>query len=570
MARDIHGVNNLNKLFFSNYSLTYQIFFINLLISFFGFIAFIIFNYYIIQNDKKIQKQYDEVLSSLNNINDFLEKNSIVRVPLFDDSCQSLDKNKCIQNMYNKENLEWSEPLLEPTTAQKYIIQGYLNKIFEVKIYNDNLLNLVDTKKLFLSSQSQIEEIAIFDQNKNVYNIYKNYQEIYRNLFFKFYLNISKKKFEDNIIKKEHDINIVQETIRSRELIKKTYIDKENVVSQFFSIPIINNNSVYGVLIISYPIFTNNFSLELISFSLFNFYILFVIIMILLSFFFSRSLIMPIKTLTNLTLIERDKLNKKNKLLYPKRGDEIGILSKEIQAMSKDLKSQIDQLERFASDVSHELKNPLTSLYSATELLNNKKISDLNKQTLISNIYKDVKRMNILISDISNYTRLKAEVETENFEFINISSFISELIENYKENKKSIKIIQEIEQNSLYVLANINKLYRVFTNLIDNSMSIADKNSKILITVSNFKNQYVHVKIYDQGKGINFLHKDKVFERFYTDRDANNFNHTGLGLSIVKEILHSFKGEIMLIKTDNKKYSGACFMIKLPLKVKKN
>ena len=98
--------------------------------------------------------------------------------------------------------------------------------------------------------------------------------------------------------------------------------------------------------------------------------------MLILTFFFSRRLVRPIKLLSKLSVIEREKLSLSKKLEYPSRGDEIGKLSDEIQRMSFDLKSQIDQLEKFAADVSHELKNPLTSLNSASELLRNNQIAE--------------------------------------------------------------------------------------------------------------------------------------------------------------------------------------------------
>ncbi len=164
--------------------------------------------------------------------------------------------------------------------------------------------------------------------------------------------------------------------------------------------------------------------------------------MISLSFIFSRGLVSPIKKLSNLTILERDKVSNK-KIQYPNRKDEIGILSKEIQNMSLDLKSQISQLEKFAADVSHELKNPLTSLQSASELLLKDKLSEENKKLLIDNINKDIKRMNHLITDISNFTRIKAEVELAKNEFININDFIKEVSNYFSDNSKKIKIIVE-------------------------------------------------------------------------------------------------------------------------------
>ena len=174
--------------------------------------------------------------------------------------------------------------------------------------------------------------------------------------------------------------------------------------------------------------------------------------------------------------------------------------------------------------------------------------------------------MNRLISDIANYTKIKAEIETENFEYIKIPEFLKDIVEQYNDNKKNIQILIESSQNNKTVLANRNKLSQVFYNLIDNNISILDKNKKILISLENKDDQHIHIKIYDQGKGIPMELAEKVFDRFYTDRDVNRNNHTGLGLSIVREIIRSFRGSIRIIKSDRAEYSGACFIINLPLK----
>ena len=179
---------------------------------------------------------------------------------------------------------------------------------------------------------------------------------------------------------------------------------------------------------------------------------------------------------------------------------------------------------------------------------------------------KDIKRINRLISDIANYTKIKAEIETENFEYIKISEFLKDIVEQYNDNKKNIQILIESSQNNKTVLANRNKLSQVFYNLIDNNISILDKNKKILISLENKDDQHIHIKIYDQGKGIPMELAEKVFDRFYTDRDVNRNNHTGLGLPIVREIIRSFRGSIRIIKSDRTEYSGACFIINLPLK----
>ena len=134
--------------------------------------------------------------------------------------------------------------------------------------------------------------------------------------------------------------------------------------------------------------------------------------MFLLSIIFTRSIIRPIKALSYLVKVEKDKFNPPlNALNYPVRNDEIGGLSNNIQNMSRELKSQINELEKFAADVAHELKNPLANLKTSNELLAENKIKSEDKKLLFNNIIKDIDRMNRLISDISDYTRTQAEIK---------------------------------------------------------------------------------------------------------------------------------------------------------------
>ena len=563
MVLDIHGVNKYKRFNLSNYPLRLQIFVINLLIALFGFLFFIFFNIYLIQNDKNLINDFEYTEQNLFNIKNFLEKNSIARVPLFDDTCKRIDKKNCKNINELKNTLELSEPVLEPKITQQYILQNYLNKIFDVKIYNDDWIKLADTQDLY--SSSNVEESDLSDSIENSTEIYQLYNQFYQNLFREYYIKFIKNKFIDEVEKQKSDIVKVAQTIKTKTIIKKKFIDSDENIFQLFSSPIIFNESVYGVILISYPLLNNKQTLGIISFNLFNFYILFVLVMISLSFIFSRGLVSPIKKLSNLTILERDKVSNK-KIQYPKRKDEIGILSKEIQNMSLDLKSQISQLEKFAADVSHELKNPLTSLQSASELLLKDKLSEENKKLLIDNINKDIKRMNHLITDISNFTRIKAEVELAKNEFININDFIKEVSNYFSDNSKKIKIIVEEVDKNFVILANKSKLLQVFINIIDNSISIANKNTKILLQINSHDQNHVQVKIYDQGKGISLDDRERIFNRFYTDREFDRNNHTGLGLSIAREIILSFKGSIKLTVSDKNNYTGACFIIILPVR----
>tara|TARA_B100000686_G_scaffold339778_1_gene414410 strand:+ start:134 stop:1828 length:1695 start_codon:yes stop_codon:yes gene_type:complete len=560
-------VNNSKKFLLSNYPLIYQLFIINLIVSLIGFTFLLIFNFYLVQNDRNISQDYDFAFTQVNKITNFLEKNSILRVTLFNENCKNIENTK------NCENISFKAPELEPTRTQQYIIQNFFNEDIDVKVYNDNWIKFADTNDMYISTE--VEEIDLKTSLEDSIKFLDKYKYLYLDIFEKYRRKFIYSKHIESSWKLGSEINIVSETIKNKKILSRKFINKDKDILQILSSPILKNNKIYGVVIISYPLISNNVDIGLTSFNLFNFYIFFVITMLLLSFFFSKSLVLPIKELSKLTVIEREKVSSKKFVKYPIRKDEIGTLSKEIQNMSLELKSQIEQLEKFAADVSHELKNPLTSLQSANELINNNRIEEKNKQLLINNMSKDIERMNRLISDISNYTKIKAEIEIENFEYIQIDQFIESIVEEYLDNNKNIKI--EIENNIdikiddfdkiITVLVNKNKFAQVFYNLIDNSISVLEENKKILINIKNVDDHRIIFKLYDQGRGIPIDQSKKIFDRFYTDRETDKEKHTGLGLSIAREIIHSFKGSLKLIKSDRLEYSGACFTFNLPLKI---
>jgi len=212
------------------------------------------------------------------------------------------------------------------------------------------------------------------------------------------------------------------------------------------------------------------------------------------------------------------------------------------------------------------LKNPLTSLQSAIDLIDTNNFPLDKKNLLIKNIKNDLKRMNQLITDISNFTRLKAEIELEKNQYIILNDFLDEIPEIFTNNKKEIKLIFKKYKEDLEILANKNKLIRVFINLIENSISLSPQGSKILIELDKIDDKFICLRFYDQGKGINSKDSEKIFERFYSDRQENIKNHTGLGLSIAREIIDHMNGKISLDKSNKSDYSGACFLIILPVR----
>ena len=186
MDLDIHGVNKLKKISLANYSLTYQLFFINLLISLIGFLSLLIFNFYLIQNDRNILFDYDNAYLQINKIKNFLEKNSILRVPLFNENCENTKNNQ------GCENIILSDPELEPTSTQQFVVQNFLNENFDVKVYNDSWIKFADTRDMYITSEVDVIDLSL--NSKQTINIFERYRSFYIDFFDKYrsmYLKIN-------------------------------------------------------------------------------------------------------------------------------------------------------------------------------------------------------------------------------------------------------------------------------------------------------------------------------------------------------------------------------------------
>ena len=197
--------------------------------------------------------------------------------------------------------------------------------------------------------------------------------------------------------------------------------------------------------------------------------------------------------------------------------------------MSNELITKINELERFASDVSHELKNPLASIKSANEILKNNANHE-NKKKLIDIIDKDSARINRLITDISNYTRNKADLEKKiDKKEINVKELLNDLIENYgylsKVKNKKINFEANFTIDSILIVSVYEKITQVICAILDNAISFSPENSKILISCEKI-NSYILIRIIDQGIGVSPDFSEKIFDRFYKDINENNYEHT--------------------------------------------
>jgi two-component system sensor histidine kinase ChvG len=247
------------------------------------------------------------------------------------------------------------------------------------------------------------------------------------------------------------------------------------------------------------------------------------------------------------------------------RPDEIGHLSGALRQMTDALYNRIEAIERFAADVAHELKNPLTSLRSAVETLpRTRRVEDRERLTAI--IQHDVRRLDRLISDISNASRLDAELARESSERVDVEKLAEAMVSIQRDlaanRSVGVEMMKRQGKPSAMVNGHDSRLAQVFNNLIDNAVSFSPEGGTVKVTVATDADE-ITISVIDEGPGIKG-DAGRIFQRFYTDRpETESFgDHSGLGLSISKQIVEAHKGTIRAHNRDDR--SGAVFTVTLP------
>ncbi len=283
-----------------------------------------------------------------------------------------------------------------------------------------------------------------------------------------------------------------------------------------------------------------------------------------LSLFLARTIVRPLRMLA--IAAHRVRLGRSREVVVPRlpeRSDEIGALARAISDMSIALRRQIDATEAFAADVAHELKNPLASLRSAVDVLETVERPEL-RERLLTVIRDDVGRIDRLISDIADASRLDAELSRTGFELVDAMALARGLVAAYglSSQPRGVRLAFAGTDGSAFVHGDAGRLAQVLRGFIDNAISFSPDGGTVTLGVAS-DGDTVALSIADQGPGVPPANRADIFRRFYSERpEAEDFGrHSGLGLSIAASIIHAHGGRI---EVDDAPGGGALFRALLP------
>ncbi len=343
-------------------------------------------------------------------------------------------------------------------------------------------------------------------------------------------------------------------------------VDEQNRLILSVAVPVQRFKAIYGVLMVSTEGGDIDGILRQERATLIEVFLIAFTVMVISSLYLSGTIAEPIQRLAGAAdRVRRGRAGRETIPSLAERNDEIGDLSETLIAMTNALYARIDAIESFAADVAHELKNPLTSLKSAVEMLSRARDDD-GRTRMMAIVRDDVKRIDRLITDISDASRLDAELSREATEPVDLAHLLETIVDIYRitHDLKGTEIALSVDlPPGATVIGRDERLGQIFRNLIDNAMSFSAAAGKVTIAAVA-EGQSARVTVDDEGPGIPPENLESIFDRFYTERPAEHgFGaNSGLGLPIARQIATGLGGRIW---AENRREGGARFVVELPL-----
>ena len=280
-------------------------------------------------------------------------------------------------------------------------------------------------------------------------------------------------------------------------------------------------------------------------------------VILIFSFVLNRYFLKPIKNLVSYTETIKNKDPKATSIKSLKsRNDELGLLSNSLDDMTNQLQRRITQAENFSTDLVHEIRNPLASLKSASEILHD--TADINQRIkLIDILSHDVQRIERLITDYSQILKDEVALSKEKIKKLDIEPIIKSVVDDFNniyKLKRGIKISYKSDGKNKYFINGIeNRIQQIIANLLDNAISFSEDNQNVLVKVSKQDNNKVSINILDEGRGFKEKDTNKIFKRFYSNRPDKFGQHSGLGLNIVKNLVDLHNASIKASNREDRK-----------------
>ena len=281
------------------------------------------------------------------------------------------------------------------------------------------------------------------------------------------------------------------------------------------------------------------------------------LVILIFSFVLNRYFLKPIKNLVSYTETIKNKDPKTTSIKSLKsRNDELGLLSNSLDDMTNQLQRRITQAENFSTDLVHEIRNPLASLKSASEILHD--TADINQRIkLIDILSHDVQRIERLITDYSQILKDEVALSKEKIKKLDIEPIIKSVVDDFNniyKLKRGIEISYKSDGKNKYFINGIeNRIEQIIANLLDNAISFSEDNQNVLVKVSKQDNNKVSINILDEGRGFKEKDTNKIFKRFYSNRPDKFGQHSGLGLNIVKNLVDLHNASIKASNREDRK-----------------
>ena len=281
------------------------------------------------------------------------------------------------------------------------------------------------------------------------------------------------------------------------------------------------------------------------------------LVILIFSYVLNRYFLKPIKNLVTYTKIIKDKSKEKTDIeSIKKRNDELGILSKSLDEMTSELNKRITTAENYSTDLLHEIRNPLASLKSASDIISETDNKE-QRNKLIGIVSHDIERIERLITDYSQMLKDEVAISSEKMEKIDLIKIAKSVVDDFNsiyESNRSIAIKLRSNGAEDYKILGIeNRIEQIIANLLENSISFSEENQEILVKIYKNKDDKLSLVVIDEGIGFSEKDTNKIFNRFYSNRPDSFGEHSGLGLNIVKNLVELHGGIINASNNANQK-----------------